>query len=218
MDLLEQAFRELYPEKNGYSFRLDYGNLHGYNGKIRMQWKNITCELSLKWKPISDDIQIGMMQCLLVRLFRDKKNTINMDLYNGFVRNLHLAIPKTKIDPLLKEAFDRVNENYFDNSIEIANLVFSGESARLLGSYNYKTDTIKISNIFRELEQKYLDYVMYHEMLHKKHKFKDKNGRSFHHTSVFRKDEKKFENSEIVEKELQGLVSRKRAKRFFDWF
>jgi len=116
-----------------------------------------------------------------------------MDLYNSFVRNLHLAIPKTKIDSALKESFDRMNQTYFDNSVEIANLVYAGTSDRKLGSYNYKTDTIKISKVFKDLPQRYLDYVMYHEMLHKKHKFKDKNGRSFYHTGQFKKDEKKYE-------------------------
>ncbi len=231
MNLLETAFKELYPDKTGYTFELNYGSLHGYNGNIMMRWKNITCNLSVKWKPISDDIQIGMIQTLLVRLFKAKKNTMNIDLYNSFVRNLHLAIPKTRIDPSLKESFDRMNTQYFEGSLEISNLAFAGTSDRKLGSYNYKTDTIKISNVFKELPQRYLDYVMYHEMLHKKHKFKDKNGRSFYHTCQFKKDEKKYEGSETIEKELnQLLTSRARtikqsarsaarkAKSFWDFF
>jgi hypothetical protein len=59
---------------------------------------------------------------------------------------------------------------------------------------------------------------MYHEMLHKKYKFNSKNGRSYHHTSQFRKKEKAYPNSEEIEKKLNSLAVRKKVGRFFGFF
>ena len=89
-----------------------------------------------------------------------------------------------------------------------------------LGSYEYGTDTIYISSIFRELPSediRFLDYVLYHELLHKKHSFQVKNGRHHAHTTAFRNDEKGFDKEKDMEKELSKFLRRKKysAKRSF---
>ena len=40
-------------------------------------------------------------------------------------------------------------------------------------------------------------------------------GKSFHHTSKFRKEEKQFENSEQLDKDLKSFLAKKRIKSFF---
>jgi predicted metallopeptidase len=105
------------------------------------------------------------------------------------------------------------------------NLVYASESFSKLGSYEYGSDTIYISTIFKNLppeDIKYLDYVMYHELLHKKHTFKVKNGRHQSHTTAFRKDEELFskEHNKDMEDELGKFLRRKRysASRAKSWF
>jgi hypothetical protein len=57
---------------------------------------------------------------------------------------------------------------------------------------------------------------MYHEMLHKKHKFySTKKGQRVHHSSAFRKDEQKFPDSSRLEIELRKFVSKKKGWRSF---
>jgi len=56
---------------------------------------------------------------------------------------------------------------------------------------------------------------MYHEILHKKHKFYTKNSRNYHHTSDFKKAEKSFANIKAVEAELKYICSKKRIKQGF---
>ena len=51
---------------------------------------------------------------------------------------------------------------------------------------------------------------MYHEMLHKKFKFENKNGRSVHHSTEFKKMESQFENSEFIEKEIAKVARKHR--------
>ena len=131
------------------------------------------------------------------------------------MKNLHISIPKITNDPVLEESFNRVNEAYFFGLIERPNLTWH-ESLRRLGSYEYGTDAISISRVLSD-DEDLLDYVMYHEVLHKKHKFYNKNGRSFHHTRVFKTMEKKFNNSEEMENRIKGLMRQKRGK-IFSWF
>lgn len=219
MKLLEQAFTELFPEKNlsDYELKLKYHNkFKPYNANVKYFGKKIQFNLSKKWKTVSKEIQIGLIQELLLKIFKEKKKTTNIDLYNIFMRNIHIAIPKTKTHPLLEESFNRVNEKYFFGLIEKPNLVWGNISLRKLGSYEYGSDTITISKIFQN-NKELLDYIMYHEVLHKKHKFEDKNGRNYHHTKKFRKDEKEFENSKEMEKEISKLVNKKRIKSIFQF-
>ena len=142
---------------------------------------------------------------------------MNIDLYNHFMKNIHVAIPKTKNNIILEESFNKINEKYFNGLIERPNLVFGQESFRKLGSYEYGTDTITISKIFEGYPE-FIDYIMYHELLHKKHKFHHKNNRSRYHTKEFRTQEHQFENAKEMEKKLNDFLRQKVRKRFLKNF
>jgi len=214
MSVLEQAYKELYPEGTSKNFVLKYsGKFRGYNANIRMSWGEITINMSRQWKGVSPDIQKGLMQELLVRMFKTKKQTINMDLYHNFIKSLSSVAPKTQTHPVLEESFERVNEAFFNGMMEQPNLRI-GKGVNRLGTYEYATDTITISSILMENEN-LRDYVMYHEMLHKKHQYTAKKGRSRHHSTEFLRDEKKFPHAEQLEIELHKLV---RQKKKFSWF
>jgi hypothetical protein len=134
-----------------------------------------------------------------------------MDLYENFIKNVHIAVPKTKSHPSLEESFNRVNKLFFAGMIDKPNLVL-GKGTRTLGNYDYGADTIAISeHLLKHIDL--LDYVMYHEILHKKHKFKSKNTRSFHHTRKFKKEEKSYPNAKELEEKL-GRISIRKKKLF----
>lgn len=220
MKLVEEAFNGLFPDKNleEYAIKIKYTDkFKPYNANVRYtRAKNsFQFNLSRKWKGVSREIQIGLIQGLMLKIFKKKNNTINIDLYNSFMKNLHISVPKVNNDPVLEGSFNKVNEKYFFGLIEKPNLIWHN-SIRRLGSYEYGTDTISISRII-EPDEGLLDYVMYHEMLHKKHKFYESNGRTFHHTREFRKMEKSFENSSEMEERLKSLMRQKRRIRF-RWF
>ncbi|MBW2996368.1 hypothetical protein KY332_03650 [Candidatus Woesearchaeota archaeon] len=218
MNLIQKAFQELYPEKTLlYNTKLIYsGRFKAYNANASRSITTLTIKLSKHWQKISEDIQIGLIQSMLVKIFKHKKKTFNMDLYTNFVKHVHIAVPKTKSDPLLEASFNRVNEKYFYSLIEQPNLKWGHSSVRKLGSYDFHSDEITVSSIFKNQPLEILDYVMYHEMLHKKHKFHStKTGRSYHHTKKFKQDEKAFENSRYIEKELAKICRKARIKRVF---
>src|SRR3989304_857815 len=183
MNIAEKAFLEIFPEKNieDYDFEIKYNNkFNDYNANVKYFRNNFQFNLSKKWKNVSEEIQSGLIQELLLKIFRLKKKT-------------------TKTDSILEESFNKVNEKYFFGLLERPNLVWGNFSLRKLGHYEYGSDTISISRVFRNSDMDILDYVMYHEMLHKKHKFNSKGMRNFHHTKEFKSSEKKFENSSLME-------------------
>jgi len=215
MGIIKEAFKRLYPDKEfDYQEKLKYSaKFNDYNANVKYTPDSLTFNLSRKWKGVSKEIQIGLIQSLLNRIFKTKIKTTNIDLYNIFIKRVHYTIEKTESDPILEESFNRVNEKYFYGLIEKPNLKFGRDSLTKLGSYEYGSDTIVISNIFKN-EQKLLDYIMYHEVLHKKHKFYNKNGRSYHHTKEFKKKEKQFDDPEI-EKKLEFFLAKHKIKKIF---
>jgi hypothetical protein len=51
-----------------------------------------------------------------------------------------------------------------------------------------------------------VDFVGYHELLHKKHGVTWQNGRQAVHTSAFRKDERRFAEHPVAEAALKRLA------------
>ncbi|MFQ5475378.1 MAG: SprT-like domain-containing protein, partial [Candidatus Nanoarchaeia archaeon] len=172
-------------------------------------------KLSRRFNGVSKEIQIGCAQELLCKLFKRSKNSMYIDVYNNFVKSLHLAIPKNRTHPVLEDSFNRVNSHYFLGLVERPNLEWGQASKRTLGTYDFKTDTIKVSKIFHNEDTKYLDFVMFHEMLHKQRKFEVKGNTTRYHDGKFKRAERVFKDHEAMEKELNKFVAKTKAKSFF---
>jgi len=212
--MLKQAITELYNEFP-YSYSIKYsGKFKPYRANVKLIGGGIQFSLSKKWKGVSKEIQSGLVQELLLKILKKrlkplKKSTSSIELYNIFMKKVHISAPKIHTDPILESSFVRVNEQYFYGLLDMTNLKWGNNSLSKLGSYEYGSDTIVISKVLSD-DFELLDYVMYHEMLHKKHKFKKKNGRSYHHTTRFKKDEKEFENSKLMDRRLNRLLVKNR--------
>jgi pterin-4a-carbinolamine dehydratase len=188
------------------------GHFRNYNSNAKYTKDKIQINISSNWKDVDDEIKQGLIESFLVKIFKLRmEKTSSMKLYEDFMKGLSKYAKKHVHDPLLEQSFDRVNVQFFNNMIDKPNLVFAGPSFSKLGSYEYSTDTVRISEIFRNLEEddkRFLDYVLYHELLHKKHSFNIKNGRHHAHTREFRADEQKFGKS--IESELSKFILRKK--------
>ncbi|MBW2992204.1 hypothetical protein KY345_03225 [Candidatus Woesearchaeota archaeon] len=216
MNLVEKAFSRLYPGKEfDYDVSVDYSRrFKPYNANVRIRGRKLEFNLSKEWSKVNDEIQIGLIQSLLLKILKGKGSTTNIDLYNLFIKKLHISIPKLNIDPVLSESFDRVNEKYFYGLVEKSNLEWGNSTTTKLGSYDYQTDTITISSIFKG-EDDLLDYVMYHEMLHKKHKYRNVGNRSMHHTGKFKQKEKEFEDYREMELGIKKLIRKNKRRNIF---
>ncbi len=222
MNLAEKAYAELFPEKaSSRTMRVRYSRaFRPYNANVRYTATSMVFSLSRDWKEVSEEIRIGLVQSLLVKALKEKKDrngnelkTINMGIYENFLRNIGDFSTVKESDPALEESFDRVNSKYFSGMMDRPSLRWGSHSFSKLGSYEYGSNTITISLVLRD-EPLLLDYVMYHEMLHKKHKFHTTRGRSYHHTKLFREKERAFEDPEAEEK-LKAFLGKKKFASIF---
>lgn len=215
MNLAERALRELFPDRHEpRKITVKYSRaFNPYNANVKYDRFGIEFRLSATWKEVSEEIVIGLLQSLFVKMYKKKKSTTAIQMYASFIKKLSVYSAPEHTDPVLEASFNRVNDTYFDGFMDRPNLVWGTASAYKLGSYEYATNTIMVSTLFKR-EEELLDYIMYHELLHKKLKYYEKNGRSFHHTSEFRKWEKKFGDPHIEEK-LERFLKKHRFKNMF---
>lgn len=217
--LIEKAFKEIYPEKEfNYFPILKYsGKFNGFNANVRLSFNKLEFHISKGWKKVSEEIQIGLIQSLLVRVMKPSQKimTTNMDLYHRFLKNVHIALPKQAESAILIEKFNKLNENFFDGLLEQPSLKWGTFSKNKLGSYEYGSDTIVLSRYLESAPEEHLEYVLYHEMLHKKHKFTHNNGRCLHHSHAFKADEARFLRAAELEKEIQKYIAGKQRYKIY---
>ncbi len=112
----------------------------------------------------------------------------------------------------LESSFNRVNQTYFSEQISKPHLVWNKRSTvRKFGHYQWDTDTVMVSRTLDQhrVPEFVVDYVMYHELLHKKLGAHLVNSRRMVHTSIFREQEAKFVKLDEAQRYLNRL-SRKR--------
>jgi hypothetical protein len=214
--IAEEAFLALGAE-GSYEFFVKYSKrFKDFNANVSRIGSRVVFHLSYKWKDVSQQIVIGLLQELLIKILKlPYKKTTNIDLYNSFIKNLDRVIARKPQNPVLLESFNRVNDRYFDSMMEAPNLVWGSDSRRRLATYDFHTDTVKVSTFFQNAKTEIIDYLVYHELLHKKLKFHNSGSRSIHHSSEFRRLERSFENSEQLEHEIAGMLRQTRRRLFF---
>lgn len=111
----------------------------------------------------------------------------------------------------LETSFQRVNEQYFDGALPRPILQWNTQiTKRMLGHYNPGTDTVTLSITLDspEVPPFVIDFVMYHELLHKRHGIHTTNGHRRIHTPHFRQDERAFIRYKEARTYLQSLARR----------
>ncbi len=101
----------------------------------------------------------------------------------------------------LKEIFDRLNEQYFEGTIE-ARISWGPRTKRAksrdsikLGSYTVEDALIRIHPVLdaADVPAFFVEWVVYHEMLHEVHDMPVVDGRRVYHTPEFRRAEAQFD-------------------------
>jgi hypothetical protein len=117
----------------------------------------------------------------------------------------------------LEEIFRRLNQRFFQGRLEEPTLTWSARRTyRTLGHHDATHKTIVVSRSLdsRRTPQYVIDYIVFHEMLHIHHPTVHHNGRRYHHTPEFRRDERKFPHYRAAEKWIEDNVRRlKRAAK-----
>lgn len=111
----------------------------------------------------------------------------------------------------LVEIFNRVNEEYYSGDIERPILIWNRTiTHRKLGHYQPSTDTVMISITLDNpgVPSFVLDYVMYHELLHKLIGVQEVDGRHYAHSPSFKIEERKFRQYAEAKDFLKNYVAR----------
>lgn len=98
----------------------------------------------------------------------------------------------------LLDAFQRVNQRFFDGKLDQPNLVWMPRATlKCMGRYQQKADILAISPTLdnANVPTEVFDFVMYHELLHKMLSIRKVNGRNYAHTAEFRRLEKMYPKS-----------------------
>lgn len=108
----------------------------------------------------------------------------------------------------LADVFDRVNAAYFDGALPRPRLTWNRTlTHRKFGHYQAATDIVMISLSLDDVSVPAyaVDFVMYHELLHKHLGVKVVNGRRYAHTPAFREAERAFERYNDAQQVLARL-------------
>lgn len=104
----------------------------------------------------------------------------------------------------LGAAFERINSEYFEGSVT-ASITWSRRHPgrvrrRTLGSYCPLSQTVRINPVLDNpgVPALFLDFIVYHEMLHAAVAIREKGGRRDVHSKEFREREKEFKEFEAA--------------------
>jgi hypothetical protein len=108
----------------------------------------------------------------------------------------------------LKAAFQRVNHRYFKDQMTAPKLVWGQRlSRRKLGHYQPATDTIQVSRTLDnpEVPGFIVEFIVYHELLHKQIGVKIAGGRRYSHTPAFKQAERLFDRFQEAQDFLNNV-------------
>lgn len=116
----------------------------------------------------------------------------------------------------LDQIFARVNRLYFDGQIAQPVLTWSKRRARsILGHHDAAHETITISKALDspEVPEWFVEYIVFHEMLHIKHPARMINGRRYYHSPAFREEEHSFPTYRKAQQWLDRVVRKRNELR-----
>jgi len=234
--VFSDAFRQLDP--NGRRFRLGSSDIEvkfypyaGLHHTIRVRSGRVYVRLSDIFQSAPPDVNRALAFLLVARLLSRKAPPAHERVYRKYafspqvLRASDIARQKRGRKVIssdkgkvydLSELFERLNRRYFDGEIQTPVLTWSKRRAkRILGHHDAVHNTITVSKALdsREVPEWFVEYILYHEMLHIKHPAKLINGRRYYHTPAFRSEEQRFPRYEASQDWLDRVVRKNRELR-----
>lgn len=234
--VFSEAFRQLDPK--GRRFRLNTSDIEvrfypyaGMHHTIRVRSGRVFVRLSDVFEAAPPEVIRAVAFLLVARLLSRKIPPAHERVYRAYafspqvLRASDIARQKRGRKVIssaqgksydLSELFDRLNRRYFDSQIEKPVLTWSKRKAkRILGHHDAVHRTITISKALdaRDVPEWFVEYILYHEMLHIKHPAKFINGRRYYHTPAFRSEEQSFPQYQASQEWLDRVVRKNHALR-----
>ena len=225
------AFRHLGGNRGVPAIEVRFYPYAGLRHTIRIRSNRVYVRLSDICKDATPDVHRSLAWILVARLLGKRVPTIHERVYRDYsltpavMRSSDLArrgrgrkmISSARGEVYdLERMFTKLNRRYFDGQIERPTLTWSQRRTRsILGHHDHVYDSITISKTLDSIDvpEWFVEYILYHEMLHIKHPARLINGRRFYHTSAFRNDERRFPHYDQAQKWLERLARQRRVPR-----
>ena len=131
IEIVHEAFSRLFPEEEfRYDAAISYsGKFKPYNATVRKIGSRLHFSLSSSWKNVSDEIIIGLIQHLLVKILRREKflsaaasaamkrnsgklSSLNMQLYDDFIKGVSdVTVASGSSDGKLESSFRKTGSS-----------------------------------------------------------------------------------------------------------
>lgn len=115
----------------------------------------------------------------------------------------------------LDRLFDRVNQTCFGGRLAAPKMNWSARTSKsVMGKYNYATDTLTINRLLNHADTPVyvIEFLIYHELLHKALGVQVVNNRRRVHTPAFRKLERAFPRYQEASEYLTALARSEHEK------
>ncbi len=226
----ENAYCEVtkrYPKKD--SIKAEFYPYAGIKETIRKRNNKIIARVSDIFQDAPHNviwaIAIVMVSKIERKRYPNEYNRIIRDYINtDTIREKHKRIRKTrgrrrrlitKGDHYdLNMSFDRVNSRYFDNRLKKPRITWgSRRTYNKFGHFDETRNTVMISKTLdsKKIPPYFLDFIMYHELLHTTQKTIYKNGRRSVHNRWFKKEEQKHEKYSEATALMKKISRQKRV-------
>lgn len=221
------AFRQITKRSDPPEIHVTYYPFAGLNHTIRIRKQRIYVRVSDILRDAPPQVCRALAFILVSKLFNKSALEEHLKLYRQYayqpqvLRASDLARQKRGRKVLtgaaghaynLDKLFARLNRRYFGNELAKPALSWSARrTRRVLGHHDYVHDAIVISRSLDDMDvPEYLvEYILYHEMLHMRHRPRVINGRRIYHTAAFRAEEKRFARYDDAMEALDRLISKK---------
>ena len=229
--LFTDAFRQLAPKRSAPEVDVRYYPYAGLNHTIRSRSGRVYVRVSDIFKVAPINVHRALAFVLVSKLLRRRTPPFYEKVYRDYActpeilrasdlarrhrgRKMISSAQGRCYD--LARMFARLNRRFFDNELDTPTLTWSQRRTRtILGHHDGVHDTIVISKTLDSLEapEWFVEYILYHEMLHIKHPARVINGRRYYHTKAFRAEEQRFPRYAEAQQWLERIVRQSRALR-----
>ena len=208
--IFQQSFRELRPGSCLPPLTVEFFAFANVNNTIRLREGKLHVRLSDLLEGAPEPVLRALAHILLAKMYRKPIERSHATRYRRYVHSHEIRHKAHLVRQVrgrkriasaqgrvydLDKIFTRVNRRYFNGRLHRPALSWSARrTKRILGHHDAVHDAIIIS---RSLDQPdvpefLVEYVLYHEMLHIKHRPRIVDGRRLFHTAAFRADEQRF--------------------------
>src|ERR1044072_4968235 len=217
------AFRHMGGNRGVPAIEVRFYPYAGLRHTIRLRSGRVYVRLSDICKDAPPEVVRALAWLLVARLLGKKVPTIHDRVYREYsltpavMRSSDLARRgrgRKMISSAQGEVYDldrmfaKLNRRYFDGEIPKPTITWSQRRTRsILGHHDHNFHSITISKTLasHDVPEWFVEFILYHEMLHIKPPARLIKGRRYYHTSAFRLGERRFPYYEQAQKWLHPL-------------